>query len=477
MKLKKIIISTLAAACAVTSVMGFASCDMLSGLMGEGEHTHELSLVKGLEATCTKAGVKDYYTCSGCDGLFSDAEGLNEITSPERIPAGGHQEEIVPAKPATCLEDGVTEGKKCGKCGKVLVHGEVLVHEWLTVDGTHYCADTLEEFNVANASLTYENGEFNLVGNGATLSALTAENAVLNVSGTLTVTGEAETEVVTANNSRINFVGGTVTVNGHVRTEESWVKVDNNAVLNVNGTLIVNGECVADETAEYKYDHRFFIRQGTINAIDDVSREGEEEYGVVCAYSIQIGSEKDNVKGYLNIQNTSAITTSGNTAGRALATRAGVSSVWDFANGEINCVGNKETGNNTAIALVRSATRYVNINPGMTIKVTNFRNAIGTWSKNKHIGMHANALVLVNTDTMFWREYSNPQKVYAQVDVQMQWLDEATGETRLANVRLEKEGVNIPSKTMITTWAEFTDLVFPTVEDYDKATFLSWVEA
>ena len=465
MKLRKVIISTLAAACAVTSVMGFASCDMLSGLMGGGEHTHELSLVKGLDATCTKAGVKDYYTCSGCDGLFSDAEGLNEITSPERIPAGGHQEEIVPAKPATCLEDGVTEGKKCGKCGKVLVQGEAVLHDWITVGGTHYCADTLGDFNVANVSLTYENGEFNLVGNGGTVGAITAENAVLNVGGTLTVTGEDK--AISTVNSKLNFVGENVTVNGHLETDaDSWLKVDNNAVLTVNGTIAANGAFEADENEEYGYKYTFYIRQGTVNVNYD-----NTDIGVVSAYGLKIGSEKDNVKGYLNINSGT---------GDAIKMLDNIEARWMFANGELNCTGSLSDGSATAtaICLNKLSTKHVDIRANMKVTVKNYLNAIGSWSGNKYIGMYANTLFIENTANYFYSSSSKTtQRVYYSARVQVQYTDEE-GKTGLAYVDLgDNSYVTFTSSVKNYTSLDF--IPFPTVEDFDgtNGKFVAWVEA
>ena len=37
------------------------------------------------------------------------------------IPAGGHAEEVIPGKAATCKETGLTEGKKCSTCGEIMV--------------------------------------------------------------------------------------------------------------------------------------------------------------------------------------------------------------------------------------------------------------------------------------------------------------------------------------------------------------------
>ena len=71
--------------------------------------------------TCTEQGFTTY-TCSCGDTYVSDM-----------IPALGHTEETIPAVTATCIETGLTEGKKCSVCGEVLVAREVepaLGHDW-----------------------------------------------------------------------------------------------------------------------------------------------------------------------------------------------------------------------------------------------------------------------------------------------------------------------------------------------------------
>ena len=59
--------------------------------------------------------------------------GQARITAIEVVYAGGndtpaceHAEEIIPASPATCTETGLTEGKKCSKCGEILVEQTVI---------------------------------------------------------------------------------------------------------------------------------------------------------------------------------------------------------------------------------------------------------------------------------------------------------------------------------------------------------------
>lgn len=55
-------------------------------------HIHNLTLVPAKDATCTEDGNKAYYICDGCDKWFEDAQGKSEVTDKTSviIPAAGH---------------------------------------------------------------------------------------------------------------------------------------------------------------------------------------------------------------------------------------------------------------------------------------------------------------------------------------------------------------------------------------------------
>ena len=73
------------------------------------EHEHEYGPAEIItEATCEFEGMK-LYTCS-CGERYREV-----------IPALGHKEETLSGKDATCTESGLTEGKRCSVCEKVLV--------------------------------------------------------------------------------------------------------------------------------------------------------------------------------------------------------------------------------------------------------------------------------------------------------------------------------------------------------------------
>ncbi len=139
--MKKILSIILVLAALLALMVTFSACNIiLPDNSGEGEtpdntpeHTHSLTQVAKKEATCTEDGVRAYYTCSGCDKLFADAEGKNEIETPEVISATGHTEVVDKGIAPTCTKSGLTEGKHCFVCGRVIIAREpidALGHDW-----------------------------------------------------------------------------------------------------------------------------------------------------------------------------------------------------------------------------------------------------------------------------------------------------------------------------------------------------------
>lgn len=75
-------------------------------------HTKGTESIVVKEPTCIDIGTA-YTTCAKCDAQFYTI-----------IPANGHNEEIIPSVPATCLDTGLTEGKKCTVCGDITLPQE-----------------------------------------------------------------------------------------------------------------------------------------------------------------------------------------------------------------------------------------------------------------------------------------------------------------------------------------------------------------
>ena len=84
-----------------------------------GTHTHNYELVEAKAATCIAEGYLSYYKCSGCGAVQDDIEILP-------IDPNNHAEIVIDAavNPSR-TETGLTEGKHCAACGKVIVAQEV----------------------------------------------------------------------------------------------------------------------------------------------------------------------------------------------------------------------------------------------------------------------------------------------------------------------------------------------------------------
>lgn len=78
-------------------------------------HTEEV--IPGTPATCTEDGMTDGAVCSVCGEIIREQETIN---------APGHTEVTVPGKEATCTEDGLTDGIVCSVCGETIREQETI---------------------------------------------------------------------------------------------------------------------------------------------------------------------------------------------------------------------------------------------------------------------------------------------------------------------------------------------------------------
>ena len=71
----------------------------------------------GVPVTCTTDGITRGRHCSVCNKV---------LQKQEKITANGHIEVIDKAVPATCTEDGLTQGKHCSVCNEILVEQTII---------------------------------------------------------------------------------------------------------------------------------------------------------------------------------------------------------------------------------------------------------------------------------------------------------------------------------------------------------------
>ena len=78
---------------------------------------HKIVTDKAVEATCTESGLTEGKHCSVCKKV---------ITRQQEIPAKGHKIVTDPAVEATCTQSGLTEGKHCSVCKEVITEQKVI---------------------------------------------------------------------------------------------------------------------------------------------------------------------------------------------------------------------------------------------------------------------------------------------------------------------------------------------------------------
>lgn len=92
---------------------------------------------KAVEATCTTTGLTGGKHCSVCDEVLTaqniipakghtDADTNYLCDTCGRKLCANHTEETIPGTAATCLTDGLTDGKKCVNCGEIIKAQEVI---------------------------------------------------------------------------------------------------------------------------------------------------------------------------------------------------------------------------------------------------------------------------------------------------------------------------------------------------------------
>ena len=136
---------------------GTCVCGEKNTIADEGSMLdHEEEAVAGKDATCTTTGLTEGKKCSVCDKI---------ILAQEVIPALGHNEEAVVGKDATCTETGLTEGKKCTVCGVITIEQTVIPAKGHSDDDKNF------ECDVCHADLCTNHVEEVVAGTDATCTA------------------------------------------------------------------------------------------------------------------------------------------------------------------------------------------------------------------------------------------------------------------------------------------------------------------
>ena len=101
---------------------------------------HKVVVDQAKEATCTEDGLTEGKHCSICNKI---------IKKQEVIPATGHKVVVDQAKEATCAENGLTEGSHCSVCNEVIKKQEVIPST-----GHKEVLDSAKEATCTNTGLT-----------------------------------------------------------------------------------------------------------------------------------------------------------------------------------------------------------------------------------------------------------------------------------------------------------------------------------
>lgn len=109
----------------------------ISGGVTPPQHTCTLTKVPAKAATCTEDGNIEYYQCSDttCGKLYKDAAGTQEITKADIVIKAGHTDlKLYPAKEPTCDSDGCVAYWCCTGCDNYYFDNNGAVGEKTTVE-------------------------------------------------------------------------------------------------------------------------------------------------------------------------------------------------------------------------------------------------------------------------------------------------------------------------------------------------------
>lgn len=101
------------------------------------ECVHSVVIDEGYSATCLKEGLTDGKHCSKCNVI---------IEKQNIIPIQEHEEVLDKGRSATCLEEGLTDGKHCARCETIILKQEKIpaLHDNLSGEECSFCHEMIE---------------------------------------------------------------------------------------------------------------------------------------------------------------------------------------------------------------------------------------------------------------------------------------------------------------------------------------------
>ncbi len=124
--MKKITVKAIILLLCIASALCLASCENTQGeQLSSSEHTHSEQIVPAIPKTCTENGYTEGKKCADC----------GEILVEPTLILASHNEKIFPRVEPDINQTGYTEGKECIDCGEVFVERTEITLISMAIDG------------------------------------------------------------------------------------------------------------------------------------------------------------------------------------------------------------------------------------------------------------------------------------------------------------------------------------------------------